>query len=152
MFTGVQLRSDLYFKFHDQKGKAKLEKVKDTVVNPKLKAALETELTGYSKKNMSEQELETERHLFDQSLSLDFMLESEEEDEEKVERMQSIIHREINKTPYQKVEDHKRFDGNMYLICDSVNGYIKSAIHLLSCTKKFVRFFLRANYEKLNVG
>lgn len=73
------------------------------------------------------------------------MLES---DEEKDDLTQGIIYRELNKTPHHKVEDHKRFEGNMFLMCDSVNGYIKSSLHLLSLTKKFVRFFLRANYQK----
>jgi hypothetical protein len=83
--------------------------------------------------------------MFDCSLNLDFMMESDEENDDLTKL---IIHRELTKTPYQKVEDHKRFDGDMLLMCNSVNGYIQSTLHLLSCTKKFVRFFLRENYNK----
>ena len=32
-----------------------------------------------------------------------------------------------------------------------MNGYIRSSIHLLSCTKKFVRYFLREKYNKENI-
>lgn len=145
MFTGVNVSTDLYFKFQDKLDREKLRQIKDAVESPALAEALANEVEGYSKPNMNEEELETERQLFDKNLSLDFMLES---DEEKDDLTQGIIHRELNKTTHQKVEDHKRFEGNMFLMCDSVNGYIKSALHLLSLTKKFVRFFLRANYQK----
>ena len=72
------------------------------------------------------------------------MIESDEEEED---TMQYIIQRELLKTPLEKVEDHKRFNGNMQLVCKSVNSYIQCGIYILASTKKFVRYFLRENYK-----
>jgi hypothetical protein len=96
---------------------------------------------------MTQEEYKKERHMFDRNLNLDFMMES---DEEKDDVTKFIIERELTKTPYQKVEDHRRFDADKFLMCDSVNGFIRSVVHLLSGSKKFVRFFLRENYTREN--
>jgi hypothetical protein len=73
-----------------------------------------------------------------------------ESDEEKDDIVKLIIERELTKTPHQKVYDHKRLDANKFLMCDSVNGFIRSVVHLLSGSKKFVRYFLREKYSKEN--
>lgn len=109
--------------------------------------AVELEMKGYGKPNMTQKEITDEQIMFDQQVySLDFILDDMEMQEE--QEIHDIILREINKGKEDKVNDHIELEGNLRLRCASENGYMLAAFHLLSRSKGFVRYFLSSKYEE----
>lgn len=80
VFNGIDIREDQYFKF-DNMRVAELKKAlktEDVQRNAELKEALEKEINGYSKKDMTKEEIEKEKQMFDKMHNLDFMMEDGE--------------------------------------------------------------------------
>jgi hypothetical protein len=98
-------------------------KTPEVISNPELKAALEKEINGYGKKDMTKEEIENEKKLLNKMHNLDFMMEDGElmQDDEVVKK---IILREVTKTKEEIIDDHRKLDGNLVLKCDTVNGYM----------------------------
>jgi len=148
VFNGIDIREDKFFKFDEMRANEikKALRLDDVKKNKELKEALEKELHGYSKKNMTKEELGIERHMMDQMHNLDFMMEDGElmQDDEVVKK---IILKEVTKTKDQVIDDHRKLDGNLVLKCDTVNGYMQAVFQLLSHNKTFVRYFMRNAYQ-----
>lgn len=149
IFNGIDIRQNEYFKFEslrqaELKRALRTEEIKK---NTELKEALEKEIKGYSKKEMTKEEIVKEKQVFDHMFNLDFMMQDGElmQADEVVKK---IILREVTKTKEQVIDDHKKLDGNLVLKCDTVNGYMQAVFQLLSHNKTFVRYFLRNAYEK----
>lgn len=148
VFNGIDIREDKFFKFDDMRASElkKALKTDDVQKNKELKDALEKEILGYSKKNMTKEEIMLEQIMFDKMHNLDFMMEDGElmQDDEVVKK---IILKEVTKTKDQVIDDHRKLDGNLVLKCDTVNGYMQAVFQLLSHNKTFVRYFMRNAYQ-----
>jgi hypothetical protein len=147
VFNGIDIREDKFFKFDEMRANEIKKALRTDVVkkNKELTAALEKELYGYGKKDMSKYELEMERQMMDQMHNLDFMMENGELMQED-EVVKKIILKEVTKTKSEVIDDHRKLDGNLVLKCDTVNGYMQAVFQLLSHNKTFVRYFMRNAY------
>jgi len=67
VFNGIDIREDKFFKFDEMRANEIKKALRTDVVkkNKELTAALEKELYGYGKKDMSKYELEMERQMMD---------------------------------------------------------------------------------------
>lgn len=127
VFNGIDVREDQYFKFDNLRivELKKALKTEDVKKNKELREALEKEINGYGKKDMTKLEIHREKVMFDKMHNLDFMMEDGElmQDDDVVKK---IILREVTKTKEQVIDDHRKLDGNLILKCDTVNGYMQA--------------------------
>lgn len=80
VFNGIEVRQDQFFKYEnlrvtELKRALKTEEVQK---NKELRLALEKEINGYTKKEMTKEEIEKEKKLLETMHNLDFMMEDGE--------------------------------------------------------------------------
>ena len=109
--------------------------------NLELQEAIELERKGYSKPDMTQDELREEKRWIAQQYSLDFMIDDADIQED--HEIQEIIRSEITKTKEQKIQDLSNLDGNLELLCGTSNGFISAVFHLLSYNEEFAKFFIQ---------
>jgi len=80
VFNGIEVRQDQFFKYENLRVTELKRALKTHEVqnNKELRIALEKEINGYTKKEMTKEEIEKEKKLLDTMHNLDFMMEDGE--------------------------------------------------------------------------